>query len=187
MEIRGEKGICTVCKNDQRMILGHHLTYEPEVIIYLCSQCHLILHGLARLDFDITNTLIGWVKQYGKDWIGGGEKYHKGEYAKKVQREISEKYNQKHRSEAVERAKKYREKYPDRIKQQKEQYKKLHPNYAKEKSKKWRENNPELLKRQRENGKEKRENWRKQHPDKMREYQRKYMAKKKITGLQPTS
>ncbi len=76
----GNRNECTVCHRTDRMIAGHHLTYSPELVIFLCQHCHWVLHQMNNLPLSVVDLFVEWIKKYGTEWKGGSEKYKKSEY-----------------------------------------------------------------------------------------------------------
>jgi len=83
---------CSCCKTGVKGIVGHHLSYEPEVVVFLCWRCHNLLHQMARTERSILQQFMDWVEEYGDKWInprGKGknllnyDKKFKSEYHKK--------------------------------------------------------------------------------------------------------
>jgi len=47
---------CSIClrkqgteKGEVKRMIKHHITYDPEVTVFLCYQCHLWWHGSGRV------------------------------------------------------------------------------------------------------------------------------------------
>jgi len=78
---------CPICgrgKAQSKKLWAHHLSYEPEKIVYLCRQCHSVVHWLNFIGMDALNELISWILIYGNSWINGNEKYQKSPHKKIV-------------------------------------------------------------------------------------------------------
>ena len=67
-------GKCKICL-DERVLIGHHLSYLPEKIIKICWQCHSILHWLARrkkkIRIQMIDEMMDLIDFYGKNWFPG--------------------------------------------------------------------------------------------------------------------
>ena len=75
--------LCPLC-NKVKKLLGHHLSYEPEIVINICEACHIEFHNMVRLyKTDRFNKYIEWIKQYGDtQWDDGKAKYLRSSYSK---------------------------------------------------------------------------------------------------------
>lgn len=109
MEFIGQKDECHVCQNRRRRICGHHLSYEPEIIVYLCSVCHFLLHELNRGSLNRVDLFKDWIEKFGGNWTNGTEQYFKSEYRKKLSKENDEKRRKLNPRDGADRQKRYRE------------------------------------------------------------------------------
>jgi hypothetical protein len=41
--------VCNLCGREKEKLVTHHLSYKGEIVVEICGQCHLALHGLMRL------------------------------------------------------------------------------------------------------------------------------------------
>lgn len=58
---------CSIC-NASIKLIHHHLSYEPEIIVIVCWDCHMIIHRMAeliRMPQIQQEIICNWVKQYG--------------------------------------------------------------------------------------------------------------------------
>ena len=126
IEIRGQQNICSICSKSRGRIDGHHLSYNPEVVIYLCHQCHIVLHVLARLNLNALDILVSYSKDYMKSGVNGTEEYRKSEYRKFVDGESRKKRREENidlcRKQGREEQKRFRLKFKM---ENPEEYKKL--------------------------------------------------------------
>jgi len=49
---------CTVCGSEEN-IQRHHLSYEPEVTIFLCRKCHTLIHRKRKIQRSMKKILQG--------------------------------------------------------------------------------------------------------------------------------
>jgi len=76
---------CPICgrgKAQNKKLWAHHISYEPEKIIYLCRQCHSVVHWLNFIGMEALNEMISWVLIYGNSWENGNYKYSKSNHKK---------------------------------------------------------------------------------------------------------
>ncbi len=73
---------CKICRSN-RNLEAHHLSYNPELIVYLCGYCHRFLHRLPFYSESQLKEFQLWVKEYGHLWINGKQQYSKSPHAKK--------------------------------------------------------------------------------------------------------
>ena len=91
MEIIGEYNNCFICNNIKgRKIIAHHLSYVPEILVYVCTSCHRIFHNLNRFSEDKFDLVIEWIKKYGKEWENGEDKYQNSKYYKLITKRCNE-------------------------------------------------------------------------------------------------
>src|SRR3972149_3674646 len=78
--------ICELCKNDyiENLFHGHHLSYEPEIVVMLCKGCHSFLHRFANYPIESQTNIVNWIRQYSNQWNNCTEKYRKSQHAKDV-------------------------------------------------------------------------------------------------------
>lgn len=120
-----EKRECELChgKIKSSKVLAHHLSYDPEIIIYLCRICHINLHTFAKYDDIQRKKFIEWIEQFGKQWENGTEKFLKSEYLRKYVRnwqknsEVRQKWLSKFRDEKGEGINAYKRKWRQKRKQ----------------------------------------------------------------------
>lgn len=95
---------CPLCgrKTTERKLWAHHITYEPEKIIYVCRQCHSVIHWINRIGMDALNQIISWSLLHGKSWENGNKKYQASEHKKKVNAKWA-KENKERRNETQRR------------------------------------------------------------------------------------
>jgi len=43
----GKKDLCYFCKSN-KFLIAHHISYLPEIIIYLCKSCHRRIHFVLK-------------------------------------------------------------------------------------------------------------------------------------------
>jgi hypothetical protein len=63
--------VCDLCggaSNVTKKFEGHHLSYDPEIVVSLCVKCHDLLHSLAKLSQPSRETALNWVKVYSHQW-----------------------------------------------------------------------------------------------------------------------
>lgn len=105
-----EIGHCSLCKKE-RIIIGHHLSYVPEVVIKVCYTCHLVMHYLQR--YPATRIkIIELIDTYGHNWIKGS--YAKSNRCTSYRKEWKQSENGKesrHRYNQSENGKKSHAKY----------------------------------------------------------------------------
>lgn len=77
---------CPLCKREttERKLWAHHITYIPEEIVYVCRQCHSVIHWINRIGMDALNQIISWTLLYGKSWENGNQKYQASQHKKEV-------------------------------------------------------------------------------------------------------
>jgi len=75
---------CELCsgKRKSKRIIHHHLSYEPEIIIFLCSSCHRFLHSFVLYDKAQQEKIINWFMVYSSQWKNGKDKFYKSQYYK---------------------------------------------------------------------------------------------------------
>lgn len=76
---------CAICQ-DIKLLRCHHLSYRPEITIFICQTCHQILHGLSRVSKDLWPTYLDLVNKYGILWEDGNRQYKKTGRYKEVQK-----------------------------------------------------------------------------------------------------
>ena len=96
MEFVGEKDFCFLCNEGEIKIEGHHLSYSPELVVFLCVKCHRTLHNLKRLSKDKIDLVLQWLTLYGMNWESGNDNYYKSEYGKSVARRSSYNWRDRH-------------------------------------------------------------------------------------------
>ncbi len=67
-------GICSICRSEKSLVC-HHLSYDPEITIFICRMCHRLLHWLAKVPKDLLPVYLRLVGQYGDLWEDGYQKY----------------------------------------------------------------------------------------------------------------
>lgn len=119
---------CSICELEKKLVT-HHLSYNPEITMPLCQNCHLTMHRIARLIPDKQDVLFGIVKQYGNQWENGHEKHIKTEHCRKKARErykhrTDESKNRRKEYRKTDRAKEYHKEYckTDRYKEYNKKY-----------------------------------------------------------------
>jgi hypothetical protein len=63
--------VCDLCgglSNVTKKFEGHHLSYDPEIVISLCVKCHDLLHALAKLPDPSRERALEWVRVYAHQW-----------------------------------------------------------------------------------------------------------------------
>lgn len=78
--------ICELCQKDytENLFHGHHLSYDPEIVVMLCIGCHAFLHRFANYTTENQTKIIEWTKQYSDQWNNCTKKYRKSQRAKDV-------------------------------------------------------------------------------------------------------
>ncbi len=128
MEIIGTNKSCYACGCDTRQMSGHHLSYDPEIVVFLCRHCHFLLHTLQRMPGIRLDLFLNWIKTYGHNWENGTEKYFKSEFKKQALKRNGEIWASNNPDKIRERGKRFRERHPDRVKEQKRRtYLKYYP------------------------------------------------------------
>jgi hypothetical protein len=79
---------CELCDKviSKEALNVHHQSYEPEIVINLCIDCHAFLHSFDR-HINHVATVLGWVKEYSHNWVRGKENYKKSDQYRKLKRE----------------------------------------------------------------------------------------------------
>lgn len=95
---------CELCGKERKLI-KHHLRYSPELTIFLCFPCHLMLHVFNKLDDAQKQKFLEWVNEYGKFWEPGNLLYRSTESYKVASKNRARKHELK--PEAREKKKKY--------------------------------------------------------------------------------
>jgi hypothetical protein len=85
---------CLLCGRIEGRIEGHHLSYDPEIVIDLCKRCHNFVHYFPYYSEDQIQKVREWVKSFSYQWQNGTQKYLKSHYAKKVRQEFRQRYYQ---------------------------------------------------------------------------------------------
>jgi len=80
---------CSLCHKEEKT-LGHHLSYDPEIVMVICYRCHVMLHKLAELSVKEREQTLQIVGQYGNNWDNGKDKYRYSERRKSVMRVYSQ-------------------------------------------------------------------------------------------------
>lgn len=106
--------VCELCEREKRVI-GHHLSYDPEIVVFICWSCHSWLHKFGRFNSQLREKGLGWLRDYADNWKNGHEKYVKTKRCRELM------------------AKRHRVNYAK------------NPEQAKKSSKKWVENNREIM------------------------------------------
>jgi hypothetical protein len=75
---------CALCKKNSGRFEGHHLSYDPEIVIRLCYRCHKIIHGVARLTDEQFRLMMDWIFKYRDEWVDGTQKHLKSEYRRRI-------------------------------------------------------------------------------------------------------
>ena len=120
------KGICELC-NKESNLNGHHLSYIPELVVFLCIACHHSIHILARLPEDSLNTAVNWIITYKNLWNKGdyfGSNYYK-EYKRKYykqHKEYWEKNYQLNKDKILKRKKEYYQQNKNKIRNYQKEY-----------------------------------------------------------------
>jgi hypothetical protein len=63
--------VCDLCEgasNVTKKFEGHHLSYDPEIVVSLCVKCHDLLHALAKLPQPSREVALNWVQTYSHQW-----------------------------------------------------------------------------------------------------------------------
>jgi len=107
---------CSICNSDKNVI-NHHLSYEPELIILICYQCHMVMHNCINMNQKQLNIIFKLAQQYGHLWKNGNEKYRKSKYFKNYMKEYAKEYEKT--DKAQKRIKEYykREDVKNRIRE----------------------------------------------------------------------
>ena len=157
--------ICILCGNEfkGKRIVGHHMSYDPEIIVYLCVNCHKFVHLFPLFNEDQLNKVKQWTFQYSEQWKDGTNKYNLSNYKKEVNHKYNENY--KERARELARTDKYREKQREWRGKNKIKSAGYH--------KKWEERHPEFIIKRRENLKR----WQMKNRDKVNESNRKWREK----------
>ena len=113
---------CQLCRKESKRLHGHHLSYEHEIIIYLCGACHSSVHHFGRLTEEQLNTAIQWISQYRDEWINGTQKFFKSEYYKKISREKNSKWRKENPQKAKEKSLRWQKKNPWKLREFKHGY-----------------------------------------------------------------
>ena len=125
---------CSICDNDKNLIT-HHLSYEPEITVIVCHRCHTTMHQLSRMAQNQRNIINDWVNQYGNLWESGNEKYRKSEHFKNRTKEYNNTDRRKNflkeyqkEYHKTDKYKNYQKKYnnTDKCKNQRKKYQKEH-------------------------------------------------------------
>ena len=69
----GSNRICSICGATEKVI-AHHLSYDPEIIIFLCRWHHSLVHAYARIKSEKRVFVNEWVERYGHLWVEGAHK-----------------------------------------------------------------------------------------------------------------
>lgn len=110
---------CSLCGNTKYVIEGHHLSYTPEVVVFLCRMCHMTLHNMQQCKEQLPQ-FIKWIEEYGHLWENGRIKYRKTEYCKnriKTWEKNNPKYMERRKSYLRKYNKEYYQKDKDRGKE----------------------------------------------------------------------
>ncbi len=61
-----KRGRCVLCRRFRATLLPHHVTYEPEHIVWVCNFCHWVIHRpLDVLDL-FKRVIAAYKAQYGE-------------------------------------------------------------------------------------------------------------------------
>jgi len=85
---------CFLCSRTEGRIEGHHLSYEPEIVIDLCKRCHNFVHSFPYYSEDQIQQVREWARSFSHQWKGGTQKYLKSDYAKKYRQKYRQNYYQ---------------------------------------------------------------------------------------------
>lgn len=113
---------CSIC-NASIKLIHHHLSYEPEIIVIVCWDCHMIIHRMAeliRMPQIQQEIICNWVKQYGYLWKRGNEQHRKSEYYKKYRENYDKNYQKEYRQ--TDKYKQQKKEYDMKRKQQRKEY-----------------------------------------------------------------
>ena len=105
---------CSICKSNIKLII-HHLSYNPEITVTVCTKCHLALHNLARMSQEQRNIVNEWVEQYGDLWEEGTEKYYESEHYKNIKRESNRKHQKTNESKNYHKERYLKNLTPDKM------------------------------------------------------------------------
>ena len=110
--------ICVLCgkKFKGKGIMGHHMSYDPEIMVYLCVKCHTFLHLFPLFNKDQLEKVRQWSIQYADQWKNGTSKYMNSSYKKKKCNEMARDWREKNREKVNKSAKEWRKRNPDYIK-----------------------------------------------------------------------
>jgi hypothetical protein len=110
-------GICGICQ-EEHPLLGHHLSYEPEIVIQICQKCHSFLHFGAKRPRDKLYIYFDLITTYGDNWENGIEKYKKSDWYRHRQkrngvkdRKLNGKWNERYPDAYAKQKKSRKEKY----------------------------------------------------------------------------
>lgn len=92
-------GFCGIC-HKERKTLKHHLSYDPEILLDVCSPCHLALH---TVDIGAFQKLAEIKKQYGHLWENGYEKYLKSPWKRAMSKKACKKFESKLENKIIRR------------------------------------------------------------------------------------
>lgn len=187
-ELDGREYICFACKQKASSLDGHHLSYEPEIVIPLCRMCHYLLHTMAR-NKGILNLFIGWIEKYSHQWTNGNQKYRQSNYCKEKQRkrDSSEKGKDKKRKygqsdECKEKRKVYRGANRELLRQRRKEFHRLNRERILAKSRTSESKTKRKIRdlRNKDRIKEQQRRWRENNRDRLRQLYSKYNAERKM-------
>lgn len=134
---------CELCNGrlGYRRLVAHHLSYEPEKIVFLCQICHTFIHHLYRYTEDEQKIAKEWIILYGHLWDNGFEKFANSNYRKS--RGKREYWQNPEKARIHQRE--YRKKHPDWFRKYSQKYEEKHKEERKEYSRLYRLKNLERL------------------------------------------
>lgn len=101
---------CVLCGDPKG--IGHHLSYDPEIVVYICRMHHIALHRFAQLDKRGRGIFLEWANQYGHLWFEGAHKYYKSPWYKKKKKQYWKKDYRRHSVSYKHRAIKWEKDHP---------------------------------------------------------------------------
>lgn len=130
---------CQLCHKNKKRLVGHHLSYRPEKIIFICQLCHHAIHNFNLIPPKYQEIAWNMIKTYGRFWQNGCKKYFKSNYSKTYRKDYYAKNIDKKKTYALKWNKEHK---PERAKIVHEYYI-THKNSISEYQKKWWKNHPE--------------------------------------------
>jgi predicted Rdx family selenoprotein len=187
-ELEEREYICFACKQKVSSLDGHHLSYEPEIIVPLCKMCHYLLHTMAR-NKEILSLFIEWIERYSYQWTNGNKKYKQSNYCKEKQRkrdsskegkDKKRKYGQSDKCKAKRKI--YRETNKELLKQRRKEFYRLNREriLAKSRTSESKTKRKICDLRNKDKIKEQQKRWRENNRDRLRQLYHKYNAEREM-------